>query len=77
MKGKTFQIYGVQIPRKCIESRHIYSYSSPPIHNPLPTKREITYSPKAVFFRESVSHTSRKGVGGQERKLRFVLSKFN
>ena len=31
MKGKKFRIYGVQIPRKCIESRHVYSYSSPPI----------------------------------------------
>ena len=29
--GKTFKIYCVRIPRKCIESRHFYSY-------PLPTQ---------------------------------------
>ena len=27
--GENFQIYGVHIPRKCIESRHFYSCCSP------------------------------------------------
>ena len=29
MCGKNFQIYGVHIPRKCIDSRHFYLYHSP------------------------------------------------
>ena len=29
MCGKNFQIYGVHIPRKCIDSRHFYSCPSP------------------------------------------------
>ena len=31
MFGKKFSIYGVHIPRKCIESMHFYSCSSPPL----------------------------------------------
>ena len=29
-----FSIYGVHIPRKCIESMHFYSYLSPPLKTP-------------------------------------------
>ena len=34
MCGKKFSIYGVHIPRKCIESMHFYSCPSPPLKTP-------------------------------------------
>ena len=34
MCGKNFQIYGFHISRKCIDSGHFYSYSSPPKTGP-------------------------------------------
>ena len=34
MCGKHFSIYGVHIPRKCIESVHFYSCPSPPLKTP-------------------------------------------
>ena len=34
MCGKNFSIYGVHIPRKCIESMHFYSCPSPPLKTP-------------------------------------------
>ena len=34
MCGKKFSIYGVNIPRKCIESRHFYSCPSPQLKTP-------------------------------------------
>ena len=34
MCGKKFSIYGVPIPRKCIESMHFYSWPSPPFKTP-------------------------------------------
>ena len=34
MRGKNFSIHGVHIPRKCIESMHFYSCSSPPLKTP-------------------------------------------
>ena len=34
MFGKNVSIYGVDIPRKCIESMHFYSYLSPTFKTP-------------------------------------------
>ena len=34
MCGKIFSIYGVHIPRKCIESMHFYLCLSPPLKTP-------------------------------------------
>ena len=34
MRGKKFSIYGVHIPRKCIESMHFHSCPSPPFKTP-------------------------------------------
>ena len=34
MCGKSYPIYGVHIPRKCIESMHFYSYPSPSLKTP-------------------------------------------
>ena len=65
MCGKYFQIYGVHIRRKCIDSRHFYSCPSQ-----LKTHLQvfvITHQAEenylflqAVFFRKSVSPDSRK-----------------
>ena len=66
MCGKKSQIYGVHIPRKCIESKCFYSYpplstqNSPPnaYHHTL--GREKFLIPNAIFFRKSVSLNIRK-----------------
>ena len=63
---KIFQIYGVHIPRKCINSRYFYSCSSPLKTRPqvlaITPKAEGNCSlPQAAFFRKSVSPNSRKG----------------
>ena len=72
MVGKNFRIYGVQIPRKCIESGHIY-LCSPSNQSCLPSsppkKRKITHSPEALLFRKSVSPTSTKAARGEGRRL--------
>ena len=74
--GKNFQIYGVHIPRKCIDLRRFYSCPSPLRTRPqvlaITPQAEGNYSlPKAAFFRKSVSSNSRKGW----RELSFALSK--
>ena len=54
--GKNFQIYGLHIPRKCIESRHFYpcpfnqSKLSPKFLSSAPRQREITHPPRKSFY---------------------------
>ena len=56
MYGKISHIYGVQVHRKCIESRRFYSCTppqsklSPKFLSSHPRQREITHSPRQHFF---------------------------
>ena len=64
--GKNFQIYGVHISRKCIDSSHFYSCpSSLKTHSQvlvIMPYAEGNYSlPQIAFFRKSVSPNSGKG----------------
>ena len=74
----TFQIYGVHIPRKCIESSCFYSCSPSSLKT---LSQVLIIAPKArgkysfrqaTFFRKSVLATAERGGG----KLSFALSKF-
>ena len=86
MYGKNFQIYGVHIPRKCIEFRHFYSCPLPP-HSVLvpkflsshPRQREISHSqlpitqliiPRQHFFWKFVFPQQQKGV--EETMIFFI-----
>ena len=57
MCGKSFQIFGVYIPRKYIEARHFYSCTSSPLktfHEVLsitPYVEGNTNSPRQEFFK--------------------------
>ena len=78
MYGKNFQIYGVHIPAKCIDSRNFYSCPSPlrtlPQVHVITPYAEGNYSfSQTTFFRKSFPPNSRKGW----RKLWFALSKFS
>ena len=70
MCGKSFQIYGVHIPRKCLDSRHFYPCSSPLKTRPqvlviTPWAEENYSFPHAAFFQKSVSSTAERS----EKKL--------
>ena len=63
MCGKNFQIYGVRIPRKCIDLRHLYSCPFPlktrtQVLVILPQAEENYLFPRAAIFRKSVSPKS-------------------
>ena len=78
MCGKNFQIFGVHVPKKCIESRHFYSCSStlktrPQVPVITPQAEGNCSSPLSAFIQKSVSPNSRKG----RRKLCSALSKFS
>ena len=87
MYGKKFQIYGVHIPRKCIESRHFYSCPLPP-HSVLtlkflsshPSQKEITHSqllitqliiPRQHFFWKSAPPPQQQK-GVEETMICFI-----
>ena len=55
-------IYGVHIPRKCIESMHFYSGPTPPLKNP------------GRMFLKSVSPETE---GMEEAMICSTISKFN
>ena len=64
--GKNFHIYGVHIPRKCIDSRYFYSCPSPLKTRPqlfvITPYAEGNYSfSQAAFFQKSVSPNNKKG----------------
>ena len=70
MVGKNVQIYGVHIPRKCIESSHFFSIPPSPLKTlpqaliiTLPRQMEITYSPRQHFFEHLVSPAAERGGG--------------
>ena len=62
------QIYGVHIPRKCIESGHFYSFLSPlktrsQIFAITPQAKENYSFPQVAFFPKSVFHKAERGGG--------------
>ena len=66
MCGKNFQIYGVYIPRKCIDSKHFYSCPSPLKTRPQllssrPRQKEVTYSRKQHSFENLFPPTAERG----------------
>ena len=65
MCGKKFQIYGVYIPRKCIDSRHFYSS---PIGRGIGRRKlsrhrqkKITHSPRQHSFKNLFQTTAERG----------------
>ena len=76
--GKNFQIYGIHIPRKCIESRHFYPCLSqlkthPQVPVIIPQAEENYPFLQVTFSRKSVFPNSRN----RWKKLGFALSEFN
>ena len=69
---KSFQVYGVLIPRKCIDMRHFYSCPSPLKTRPqvlaiTPYAGENYSLPQVVFFRKSVPpQTAERGGGNYD-----------
>ena len=66
MCEKNFQIYGVHIPRKCIDSRHFYSCPSPlktcpQVFSSRPRQNEITHSPRQHSFENLFPPTAKRG----------------
>ena len=71
MCGKIFQIYGVHIPRKCIDSRHFYSCSSPLKTRPqvlvITPEAEGNYSfPKQHSFENLFPPAAKRGGGNYD-----------
>ena len=70
MYGKNIQIYGVHIPRKCIDSRHFYSCPSPlkitPNLSSRPKQKEITHSPRLHSFKYLFPPMAERGGGSYD-----------
>ena len=65
------QIYGVHIPRKCIECRHFQSCTSPLKTRPYffsshPRQGEITHSPRQHYFENLFSPTAERDGGNYD-----------
>ena len=65
------QIYGVHIPRKCIEFKHFCSYLSrsklaPKFLSSHPRQKEITHSPREHFFENLFPPTAERGGGNYD-----------
>ena len=66
--AKNFQIYGVHIPRKCIDSKHFtharsQSKLTPKFLSSCPRQKEITHSPRQHSFENLFHPTAEKGGG--------------
>ena len=66
MCDKSFQIYGVYIPRKCIDSRNFYSCLSP----------LKTHSPRQHFFENLFPPTAQRDGGNYDLLYRNSLRKY-
>ena len=65
MRGKHFQIYGVHIPRKCIDSRQFYSCPSQLktfCHHAL-GRRKLLISPGSILSKICFPPTAERGGG--------------
>ena len=76
-----FQIYGVHIPRKCIDSRHFYSCPSPLKTRPrflssLPRQKEITHSPRQHSFENLFPPTAERGEGKSDLLYQNFVRKY-
>ena len=81
MSGKNFQIYGVHIPRKCIESGHFYSCSSPFKTLPqvlviTPRQKEICHSLRQHFFENMFPRTAESGGGNYDLLYQNSIRKY-
>ena len=82
MGGTIFQIYGVDIPRKCIESRHFYSCPSQSKLNPKflsshSRQKEIAHSPRQHFFFENLfPPTPERGRGNYDLLYQNPIRKY-
>ena len=71
MCGKNFQIYGVHISRKCIDSRQFYSCPSslrtiPALLSSRPRQKKITHSPRHHSFENLFPSTAERGGGNYD-----------
>ena len=71
MRGKNFQIYGVHIPGKCIDSSQFYSCPSslktrPQVLVTGPRQKEITHSPRQHSLENLFPSTAERGGGNYE-----------
>ena len=71
MCRENFQIYGVHILRKCIDSRHFYSCPSPLKTRPKfmsshPRQKEIAHSPRQHSFENLFPPTAERGGGSYD-----------
>ena len=81
MCGKTFQIYGVHNPRKCIDSRHFYSCTSrsklaPNFLSSHPRQKEITHSPRQHSFKNLFPPTAERGGGNYDLLYQNSVRKY-
>ena len=80
MRGKNIQIYGVHIPRKCIDSTHFCSRPSPLKTLPkfLPSRhkqKEITHFPRQHSFENLFPPTAERG--GETQSENMKISKLS
>ena len=79
---KNFEIYGVHIPRKCIDSRHFYSCPSPLKTRPqvlvitLYKQKEITHSPRQYSFENLFPPTAEWGGGNYDLLYQNSVRKY-
>ena len=79
MCGNIFQIHGVHIPKKCIDSRHFYSRHSPLKSRSRPRQKEITHSPRQYSFENLFPSTAERGGGNYDlihHQLQYALGSF-
>ena len=81
MCEKIFQIYGVHIPRKCIDLRHICSCRSSPKTSPkflssYPREKEITHSPRQHSFENLFPPIAEMGGGNYDLLYQNSVRKY-
>ena len=81
MCGKNFQIYGVHIPRKCIDSRHfthapLHSYLAPNFLSSRRRQKEITLSPRQHSSENLFPPTAERGEGNYDLLYQNSVRKY-
>ena len=76
MCGKNFQIYGVRIPRKYIDSRHFYSCPSPLKTRSQFLVSQFTNSPRQHSFENLFPPTAERGGGNYDLHYQNLVRKY-
>ena len=75
MCGKNFEIHGIHIPRKCIDSKHFYSCPFLQLTPQTPGRRKLLIPPRQHSFENLFPPTAKKGGGNYDLLYQISVRK--